>query len=50
MKYINNARTVEELIKILEKLPLDATITVAGDYSNVAEIWYNECNNDIEIA
>lgn len=47
MKYIGLAQTAEELIKILEQLPSDATLCLS-DYS-VAEVWYDEDNNDIEI-
>lgn len=49
MKYIDLAQTAEELIKILEQLPPKATLSIGEDYYSIAEVWYDEDNNEIEI-
>ena len=49
MKYIDLAQTAEDLIKILEKLPPKATLSIGKDGYSVAEVWYDEAINDIEI-
>lgn len=47
-KYINTARTIEDLIKILSELPSDTCVDVAAsDYMSNAEVWYDEDVNTV---
>lgn len=49
MKYIGSARNVRELLDILDRLPVSATITMESltDSWTWVEVWFDEKTNDV---
>ena len=52
VKYLNRVDTVDELIKVLQKLPKSTSITVydyEGSKTYCPEVYYNEDANEVVI-